>query len=165
MPKSCCPQAPHWTSVFIFVTLGFLSFLASQTVVQTKGPFITAFLTAGHYLIKTSGSHIVCWSYLKFSMAGGEMGKLTTLEGWGWGELGWAAARADSQVIYCGMTSLRALTLDIGASVGKGRQDVSSPRHLLGGGGGGGVWRTSSTKLSRVLTSPDQPPIFFRIRN
>lgn len=32
---------------------------------QTKGPFITAFLTAGHYLIKTSGSHIVCWRLFK----------------------------------------------------------------------------------------------------
>lgn len=60
VPKSSCPQALHELLPLIFIILFFLSFLASQTVVQTKGPFITAFLTAGHYLITTSGNHIVC---------------------------------------------------------------------------------------------------------
>jgi hypothetical protein len=65
VPKSCYPRFPTELLPFVFIILSFLSFLASQTVEQTKRPFITVFLTAGHYLITTSGSHIVCWRLFK----------------------------------------------------------------------------------------------------
>jgi hypothetical protein len=61
VPKSCPLSPPLNFLLFTFITLYFFPFLASQTVAQTKRPFITAFLTAGHYLITTSGSHIACW--------------------------------------------------------------------------------------------------------
>lgn len=106
VPKSCCPQAPHWTSAFIFITLEFLSFLASQTVVQTKGPFITAFLTAGHYLIKTSGSRIVCWRL--FKVLNGRRRNGGTYNPWGVGlrrpKVGSAQGRLSDPLLWSGIS-------------------------------------------------------------
>lgn len=103
---------------FIFITLWFLSFLTFQTVVQTKGSFITAFLMAGHYLITTSGSHML------FKVPDGRRRNGETYNTWEVGK-GWAAARADSQVPCSDLWHWRLC--------GKGGDDVIPPRHILGG--------------------------------
>lgn len=103
---------------FIFITLRFLSFLTFQTVVQTKGSFITAFLMAGHYLITTSGSHML------FKVPDGRRRNGETYNTWEVGK-GWAAARADSQVPCSDLWHWRLC--------GKGGDDVIPPRHILGG--------------------------------
>lgn len=64
------------------------------------------------------------------------MGELTTLGGWGWGDLRWAAPRADSQIPYCEAASLRALTFTIGVSGGKRQAWCQSPKASAWGGEG-----------------------------
>lgn len=75
------------------------------------------------------------------------METLTTLDGWGRREPGWAAAGPGSQVSCSKVTSSRAFSAKV--PVGKDRDDVGPPRHLLGVWGKG--CRTSSTKLSRMV--------------
>lgn len=76
-------KLPTELLLFTFITLYFLPFLDSQTVVQTKRPFITAFLTAGHYLITTSGSHIVCWRLFQVLDGRRRNEETYTQRGWG----------------------------------------------------------------------------------
>lgn len=72
------------------------------------------------------------------------------------------AARKDSQAPCSKVASLIAL-----ASVGKGGDEVSPPRHIRGWGAevGGGYCRTSSTRLNRIAICPDEPPISSRASN
>lgn len=132
-PKAIAPRIPAELLPFVFIALWFLSVLTFQTVVQTKGPFITAFLTAGLYLITTSGSHAVCSGL--FKVLDGRRRNGETYNPWGAGVQGAraGAARKDSQVPCSEVASLIALAFSTGVSVGKGGDEVRPPRHTLRG--------------------------------
>lgn len=127
------PKLPTELLLSTFITLDFLPSLASQTVVQTKRPFITAFLTAGHYLITTSGSHIVCWRLFQVLDGRRRNEETYTQRGWG-GEESQGGYQQDGFWPPALTWWFCVLTFSAGIPREEERQYVSNLRHFLGQG-------------------------------
>ena len=118
------PRVPTELLPFIFITLPFL-FPGFPDSGADKKTIYNSFLTAGHYLITTSGSHVVCWRL--FKVLDGRRRNGETYNS------GWAVARTDSQAPGSKVASLRTLAFDIGVSMTKGGDEVSPLKHILEG--------------------------------
>lgn len=147
--KLLSPRFPTELLPFIFITLQFL-FPGFPDNGADKKTIYNSLLTAGHYLITTSGSHIVCWRLFKVLDGRRRNGETYNP--------GWAVARTGSQVPCSKMALLRTLAFDISVSMTKGGDEVSPLKHILERAGG-------STTLNRVIIHPDKTPKFYRAIN